>query len=603
MKLRQFLKRLTIYVSAVLVSLTFIASPLLVSAAGLPAGMEKDIKVTGIKEVDKLSVAQVAKEVNETQSSEVTAAGTLDNMLAKSYQMMLGGEPQLLTAADGTTRIGYSKGLLGETQGLMVALYQNPAASSQTYLADVLNSAGVAINQPAYAQGLGFSALNPILETWKIFRNIAFFFFVIVFIAIGFMIMFRQKISGQVVVTVEQAIPSIIVALLTVTFSYAIAGFLIDLMYVFMYLLVGIFGRTSTAFIDGNFIQLGFRLIIANTVSVAEAVSMYVNDSLGGGIFGNLGGIVSGLTAAVIFAIAIIIAVFKLFFNLLRRYVGIIISVALSPLVLMMGAIPGQNTFGPWVKSIIGNLMAFPTVLLGLIISDTITGTLSGQPNTIQSGGFLPPYLGGFGTGGTLIFVVGLGATLILDELVNKVCEATGGGKGPFDALGDAMLKNFGAGAPLGSRIAGTLGGGLLGAGIGEMIGRHQSQGITNPQDRAEALKRYRLRYAGNMANVGSGLGGAIGGSLGKTPGSLSFAEKGLSNITKGLTDTEVLRREGQVEGGLYDRVTQLGMMSDTEYRRQKAVRQADRERRIKLEAELAKGDLDEARKYSVVKD
>ena len=54
------------------------------------------------------------------------------------------------------------------------------------------------------------------------------------------MIMFRSKV-GQAAITVQQAIPSILIALLAVTFSYAIAGFLIDLMYLMMYMLAGLF--------------------------------------------------------------------------------------------------------------------------------------------------------------------------------------------------------------------------------------------------------------------------------------------------------------------------------------------------------------------------
>jgi hypothetical protein len=80
--------------------------------------------------------------------------------------------------------------------------------------------------------GFGFNKLEVIQDMWKAFRDIAFGLFVIVAVVFAFMIMFRVKLSPQTVISVQSALPKIIVALILVTFSYAIAGLLIDLMYV-----------------------------------------------------------------------------------------------------------------------------------------------------------------------------------------------------------------------------------------------------------------------------------------------------------------------------------------------------------------------------------
>src|SRR5258708_14361646 len=69
------------------------------------------------------------------------------------------------------------------------------------------------------------------------------------------MIMFRVKISPQVVVSVQSALPKIAIALVLVTFSYAIAGFLIDIMYVFVGLFSLVFSRFTVAgvsFVGGS---------------------------------------------------------------------------------------------------------------------------------------------------------------------------------------------------------------------------------------------------------------------------------------------------------------------------------------------------------------
>ena len=135
-------------------------------------------------------------------------------------------------------------GAVASSFRMLGAMYTHPPAHTATYVADLVRSSGLAT--PAYAQGLGFASLDPILNLWKIFRNVAYFFFIVILIVLGFMIMFRQKISGQAAVTAQQAIPSVVVSLILVTFSYAIAGFMVDLMYVLMYLIIGLFSGITT---------------------------------------------------------------------------------------------------------------------------------------------------------------------------------------------------------------------------------------------------------------------------------------------------------------------------------------------------------------------
>jgi len=127
-------------------------------------------------------------------------------------------------------------GAIGGITNLIAAMYANPPASSVEYFADLGRNLGIV--KPAYAQGVGFEGLRPILPLWKAFRNIAYLFFTIIFVVIGFAIMFRVKLDPQTVISIQNAIPRIVVALILVTFSYAIAGLLIDLIYVIYFLFV-----------------------------------------------------------------------------------------------------------------------------------------------------------------------------------------------------------------------------------------------------------------------------------------------------------------------------------------------------------------------------
>lgn len=132
-------------------------------------------------------------------------------------------------------------GAVGVTTGLIASLYENSPASGIVYFADLLNNIG--LSTPAYAQeGIGFGSLSPLLGLWKAFRNIAYLLFVIVFVGVGFAIMFRVRLSPQAVLTIQSALPRLVVALLLITFSYAIAGLLIDLSYVGFFLLTSSLG-------------------------------------------------------------------------------------------------------------------------------------------------------------------------------------------------------------------------------------------------------------------------------------------------------------------------------------------------------------------------
>ncbi len=319
--------------------------------------------------------------------------------------------------------ISYSnQGFVHGAGRLIGTMYSYPAANTKTYVADVMNSAH--ITPKAYAQGLGFASLNPILELWKAFRNIAYMFFIVIFIIIGFMIMFRQRIGGQAAITAQQAIPSIIISLILVTFSYAIAGLLIDFMYLLMFLIIGIFGETlpdgSQNLIDLNIRQLAGQLFIGadNPAENIDLVTNLFTSLIGSENLLTQGlGVIGGLTLTVVLAIAILIGTVKLFFELLKSYASVVLSVVTAPVVLMMGAIPGKNPVVPWIKDLIGNLLPFPTILLVLVIFFQFKSATSGD----NLGGFMPPYLLGRGQSGAITSLMGLAIILALPEIVKDV--------------------------------------------------------------------------------------------------------------------------------------------------------------------------------------
>src|SRR3989338_8929354 len=135
-----------------------------------------------------------------------------------------------------TNELTAGRGALAATSNLVASLYGNPPASGVQYFAQEFQKFNPV--QPVYAQGEGYKALSPVINLWRVFRNASYVGFVIVFVIIGFMIMFRAHISPQAVATVQDSIPRIVVALILVTFSYAIAGLMIDIMFLFLNIVI-----------------------------------------------------------------------------------------------------------------------------------------------------------------------------------------------------------------------------------------------------------------------------------------------------------------------------------------------------------------------------
>ncbi len=171
------------------------------------------------------------KELNKTQQGKLTIA------LYKMSMCSMIGEACTDNPADADKN--YKKSVFGFMSNLIIIPYANPPASGVMWAYEGLQNAGF-VPKTMAAEGIGFAAIKPFSNLWKIFRDLSYMLLVIVLIAIGFMIMFRAKINPQTVISVENALPKIVISLILITFSFAIAGFLIDLMYISIGLIVSV---------------------------------------------------------------------------------------------------------------------------------------------------------------------------------------------------------------------------------------------------------------------------------------------------------------------------------------------------------------------------
>lgn len=407
------------------------------------------------KNVKSFSSKNADKEKFDAES----LSNTLSNINLHSVGMAAipkdGSIPQS-TMKELEKKIGY--GVLGDINSGIVAMY-TPPASARTYVADVMKSAKII--PEAQAQGLGFSALDPILETWKAFRNLAYLFFVVAFLVIGFMIMFRTKVN-QAAITAQQAIPNIIIAMLAVTFSYAIAGFMIDLMYVMMYMLAGFFTE-GPQIVTHNIFGLVGLMFKGTTGTTQNAIEQFMEDALNIGLVGEAIAWMSSLLGTVIIGIAILFASFKVFFELVKTYVAVLIQIIFSPIILMMGAFTGKNVFGKWIKDLTGNLILWPVVLLCILVQRMLTApirSLQGTGQTLDAafgGGFMPPFLVGQGQGSIVPVILGIGVLLVIPEIMQQVKKAMGVEDGIAGQLAGSAFKRMKEGtitAPLITSVA-----------------------------------------------------------------------------------------------------------------------------------------------------
>ncbi len=125
-----------------------------------------------------------------------------------------------------------SGGALGATTSLIGALYANPPLRTADYIGSLGEQLGFVKVAHAQVTGSGYEVLKPILTLWQVSRNISYLFMIIVFLIIGLMVLFRNRINPQTVITAQAALPGLVIGLILITFSYFLASLISDMSFV-----------------------------------------------------------------------------------------------------------------------------------------------------------------------------------------------------------------------------------------------------------------------------------------------------------------------------------------------------------------------------------
>lgn len=377
-----------------------------------------------------------------------------------------------------TNKLGYveqSGGFLGMVGGAIAMTYNIPV-STHDYAVYTANNFGFA--KKTYAQNsteqtAGFVGLKPLIDIWRTFRNFVYLLFTIIFIVIGIGIVLRIPVQDKAVMSIQNQIPRVIITLILVTLSFAIAGLLIDLMYVSIYAIYALFssipgmnlpslnptnafGHTpfeamngisglgqvagGTSSVIGGFLGTVFSGTIGQLL--ASFVLSLLGSSIGGGLgsfagplggavgegIGILSGVVIGFAAGgkiiglvgeviafVVIAVALVIALVKLWFNLIKAYIYILIDVVFAPIWIGAGAIPKSSWgFTSWLRHIISNLLVFPLTFVFFMLAYVFINVFS---TADQSSYFVPPFVGNLGSYKVLGPVIAFGIILMTGEI------------------------------------------------------------------------------------------------------------------------------------------------------------------------------------------
>lgn len=383
------------------------------------------------------------------------AARTFDTPLYRIIEFILGAI-EGITVPVGISQKdpGYvqelnQKSAVAGISNVIIAMYANPPADLALWIQDTGQTLGFLPKQ-AYAQGVGFSGLAPLLPIWKAFRNIAYLLLAIVMIVIGFMVMLRKKIDPKTVVTVQNALPRIVITLLLITFSYAIVGIMIDLMYLLILFSISIVGQsgifpaqdisTYQAQLMGGNLGTLFNFVffkggwaaylellpavlvgvfggIGAGAAIGAIAAAFFSLTLGVGTVAAIGAIVGGVLIILLLSIILLFTLFRIFYMLLMAYISIVLSLILAPLQLLIEAFPGGNGFNGWFRNLLSNILVFPATAILLLLASSFT-------KLETTGIWAPPLLLGGGTGVAIPGLLALGVLLLIPTIANAIKDA-----------------------------------------------------------------------------------------------------------------------------------------------------------------------------------
>jgi len=212
--------------------------------------------------------------------------------------------------------------------------------------------------------------MDPLLQVWKIFRNIAFGILSIVMLVVGVMIMTRKKLSPQLVVTAQYALPRIALAVILIIFSYPIGAVLASSMNYLAKVIEGlIFG--SLNYTQGATTGLLIAILFVDLLA---------------------SGLALGIPGLVVVAVLALVTLILKIFIIIRAWLlllKLIFSIVFSPVQFAIGAIPGnESSMQNWFKKAVGYVAGYVALFAMAAVVDAIVLIVAGATTPVSSATF-----------------------------------------------------------------------------------------------------------------------------------------------------------------------------------------------------------------------
>lgn len=326
---------------------------------------QRDKEVTQNQIPQQLSVAQRTEIIAQSIESRDTELAKYDGLFFRGLHcVFLGLSCSLNNISEAPG------GLIGRGSQLLTFAFANPIASGVEYISSSLASSGM-IAQARAAEGIGFSSLSGYQEIWKAFRDLSFLIITLIIIAIGFMIMFRTS-TGQAEVNIENSLPRIVFALILITFSFAFAGFFIDLMYAIIAISIGVFNASGLKNLTGGFMTEQDFLHFAESgfLDIIPLGGRLIGSSfiVGNDIWNLLPGVITSIVSPVITLIGIywVSGALTPATGMIDGFKNLIIFAA------GIGNLPSLISGGIFIALLVLFINYLPGLILGLIIGLTL---------------------------------------------------------------------------------------------------------------------------------------------------------------------------------------------------------------------------------------
>ncbi|KKS02990.1 MAG: hypothetical protein UU64_C0004G0049 [candidate division WWE3 bacterium GW2011_GWF2_41_45] len=244
------------------------------------------------------------------------------------------------------------------------------------YVNDTISRIPIINKTYAATDGYGHALLNSILNAWKVFRNLAYAAMALILLYTGIIIILRRKISSQLVVSVQYALPRIVIAIILITFSYPIGATLGSLGWTLFksnWAIAGsIFVDTlkdteAAKFVDAGSLKM-WALLIPLQVLVGNAPLF----------------LLFILLIIIIYLIAGLIYNFKA----IILYLKIVFSILTAPIEFALAAVPGNDDkFKAWFMRMfkyvitlfgMGIIVPLGTIIAILVVEGYATETSGG---------------------------------------------------------------------------------------------------------------------------------------------------------------------------------------------------------------------------------